>query len=91
MHQQINLYQPVFRKRVNVFSATTRAQIAGAALDTEIEQLRTRINRRNYLLAHFGQRLVRHRSGFAGRFNVLAEQKKSGRKLGRVLLESGIV
>jgi len=32
MHQQINLYQPVFRKQVKVFSATTLAQIAGAVL-----------------------------------------------------------
>ncbi len=128
MHQQINLYQPVFRKQAKVFSATTLAQIAGAALvllgiilthahwtlagmessastlqqqfnslqgqvdaleadyqtpdtqalDTEIEQLRTNINQRNYLLAHFGQRLVRHRSGFAGQFNVLAEQRIPG-------------
>lgn len=32
MHQQINLYQPVFRKQQKVFSAVTLAQIAGAAL-----------------------------------------------------------
>lgn len=32
MHQQVNLYQPVFRKQVKVFSATTLAQIAGAVL-----------------------------------------------------------
>ena len=32
MHQQINLYQPVFRKQAIVFSATTRVQIAGAVL-----------------------------------------------------------
>ena len=32
MHQQINLYQPVFRKQLKVFSATTLAQIAGAVL-----------------------------------------------------------
>ncbi len=32
MHQQINLYQPVFRKQHKVFSAATLAQIAGAAL-----------------------------------------------------------
>lgn len=30
MHQQINLFQPVFRKQQKVFSATTLAQIAGA-------------------------------------------------------------
>lgn len=32
MHQQINLYQPVFRKQEIVFSATTLVQIAGAVL-----------------------------------------------------------
>lgn len=32
MHQQINLYQPVFRKQQKVFSAVTLAQIAGAVL-----------------------------------------------------------
>jgi len=32
MHQQINLYQPVFRKQVKVFSAATLAQIAGSVL-----------------------------------------------------------
>jgi hypothetical protein len=32
MHQQINLFQPVFRKQEKVFSATTLAQIAGAVL-----------------------------------------------------------
>ena len=32
MHQQINLYQPVFRKQQKVFSATTLATIAGAVL-----------------------------------------------------------
>lgn len=30
MHQQINLFQPVFRKQHKVFSASTLAQIAGA-------------------------------------------------------------
>lgn len=30
MHQQINLFQPVFRKQQKVFSAATLAQIAGA-------------------------------------------------------------
>ena len=30
MHQQINLFQPVFRKQHKVFSATTLAQVAGA-------------------------------------------------------------
>jgi len=30
MHQQINLFQPVFRRQQKVFSATTLAQIAGA-------------------------------------------------------------
>jgi hypothetical protein len=32
MHQQINLFQPVFRKQQKVFSATTLAQIAAAVL-----------------------------------------------------------
>jgi len=32
MHQQINLFQPVFRKQHKVFSATTLAQIAAAVL-----------------------------------------------------------
>jgi len=32
MHQQINLYQPVFRKQAIVFSATTLLQIAAAVL-----------------------------------------------------------
>jgi hypothetical protein len=32
MHQQINLFQPVFRKQRKVFSATTLAQIAAAVL-----------------------------------------------------------
>ena len=32
MHQQINLYQPVFRKQVKVFSATTLAQFVGVVL-----------------------------------------------------------
>jgi len=32
MHQQINLYQPVFRKQEIVFGATTLVQIAGAVL-----------------------------------------------------------
>ncbi len=32
MHQQINLFQPVFRKQLKVFSATTLAQIAAAVL-----------------------------------------------------------
>jgi len=32
MHQQINLYQPVFRKQEKVFSATTLLQIGGAVL-----------------------------------------------------------
>lgn len=32
MHQQINLYQPVFRKQQKVFSAVTLAQIAGAVV-----------------------------------------------------------
>ena len=32
MHQQINLYQPVFRKQHKVFGATTLAQILGAVL-----------------------------------------------------------
>ncbi|GMQ88468.1 MAG: hypothetical protein BMS9Abin08_1716 [Gammaproteobacteria bacterium] len=32
MYQQVNLYQPVFRKQVKVFSATTLAQITGAVL-----------------------------------------------------------
>ncbi|VAW76260.1 hypothetical protein MNBD_GAMMA15-1612 [hydrothermal vent metagenome] len=30
MHQQVNLFQPVFRKQQKVFSATTLAQIVGA-------------------------------------------------------------
>ncbi|GMQ88791.1 MAG: hypothetical protein BMS9Abin09_0229 [Gammaproteobacteria bacterium] len=128
MHQQINLYHPVFRKQVKVFSATTLAQITGAvltllviiliharwtlagmensaivlqqqlnslqgqvdaleadyqtldtqALDTEIEQLRADINRRNYLLAQFDPQVIQHRSGFARQFNVLAEQRIPG-------------
>ncbi|HED19592.1 MAG TPA: hypothetical protein ENI74_08840 [Gammaproteobacteria bacterium] len=32
MHQQINLYHPLFRKQVKVFSAATLAQITGAVL-----------------------------------------------------------
>ncbi len=32
MYQQINLYQPVFRKQLKVFSASTLAQIAAAVL-----------------------------------------------------------
>ena len=32
MHQQVNLYQPVFRKQQKVFSAMTLAQMAGAVL-----------------------------------------------------------
>ena len=32
MHQQINLYQPVFRKQAKVFSATTLLQIGAAVL-----------------------------------------------------------
>ena len=32
MHQQINLFQPVFRKQRKVFSATTLAQIVAAVL-----------------------------------------------------------
>ena len=32
MHQQINLFQPVFRKQQKVFSATTLAQIAAMVL-----------------------------------------------------------
>lgn len=32
MHQQINLFQPVFRKQQKTFSATTLAQIAGAVM-----------------------------------------------------------
>ena len=32
MHQQINLFQPVFRKQQKVFSARTLAQIAAAVL-----------------------------------------------------------
>jgi hypothetical protein len=32
MHQQINLFQPVFRKQQKVFSASTLAQIAAAVL-----------------------------------------------------------
>ncbi|MEN8763151.1 MAG: PilN domain-containing protein [Thiogranum sp.] len=32
MHQQINLFQPVFRKQQKVFSATTLAQIAAVVL-----------------------------------------------------------
>ena len=32
MHQQINLFQPVFRKQQKVFSATTLTQIAAAVL-----------------------------------------------------------
>ena len=32
MHQQINLFQPVFRKQQKVFSATTLAQIVAAVL-----------------------------------------------------------
>jgi len=128
MHQQINLYQPVFRKQVKVFSATTLAQIAGAvltllviilahsrwtltgmensatalqqqlnslqgqvealeagyqtpdtqALDSEIEQLRASINQRNYLLTQFDRLVIQHRSGFAGQFNVLADQRIPG-------------
>lgn len=32
MHQQINLFQPVFRKQEKVFSAITLAQVSGAVL-----------------------------------------------------------
>jgi hypothetical protein len=32
MHQQVNLYQPVFRKQQKVFSAVTLTQIAGGVL-----------------------------------------------------------
>jgi Na+-transporting methylmalonyl-CoA/oxaloacetate decarboxylase gamma subunit len=32
MHQQINLYQPVFRKQEKVFSAITLLQIGAAVL-----------------------------------------------------------
>jgi len=128
MHQQINLYQPVFRKQVKVFSAATLAQIAGSvlvllviilaharwtlagmessaatlqqqvarlqsqlvdleeqyrtpstlALDKEIEELRSDIGQRHYLLAQFDQLVIQHRSGFAEQFNVLAEQRVPG-------------
>jgi len=128
MHQQINLYHPVFRRQVKVFSATTLAQITGAvltllviilvharwslagmesfatilqqqlnslqgqvdaleadyqtpdtqALDTEIEQLRADISQRNYLLTQFDPQIIRHHSGFARQYNVLAELRIPG-------------
>ncbi|MFQ5642085.1 MAG: PilN domain-containing protein [Thiogranum sp.] len=128
MHQQINLYQPVFRKQVKVFSATTLTQIAAAVLvlllvilaharwtldgmkgtttvlqqqldslqgqvasleagyqapdtqglDKEIEQLQADIDQRNYLLTQFDRLATRHRSGFAGQFSVLDEQRIPG-------------
>lgn len=123
MHQQINLYQPVFRKQQKVFSATTLLQICAAvlvllviisiharwtlvgmrdaaqvlqmqlgelgqqmgdleeayrtpdtdALDTAIENLRSNIDQRNYLLEQFDQLIVTHRTGFADQFRALAE------------------
>ena len=137
MHQQINLYQPVFRKQHKVFGASTLMQILGAVLvlllaifghanwtlagmqtslealqnqydhmqaevtvleaaldtpdtdplNTEIDDLRARIEQRNSLLEQFELLTVRHINGFSSQFRMLAEQNISGLWLNGVSLD----
>jgi cell division protein FtsB len=128
MHQQINLFQPVFRKQQKVFSAITLAQISGAvavllllfvahanwtlanmqasadslqqqyehlhqqisaleatrrtpvteSLDSEIEKLQSRIEKRSELLAGFDDLALESQSCFHTRLRTLAEQHIPG-------------
>jgi Tfp pilus assembly protein PilN len=128
MQQEINLYQPVFRKQHKVFSAVTLAQMVAAvlilllailghtrwtlahmqnsavalqqqhkhmqaqietleealrtpdtaAVDVEIRQLSSSIERRKALLARFDQLALQHQHGFSSHFRILAEQHVPG-------------